>query len=135
MRFIDTNIFLRHLTNDDPVEARRCFELFQKAKRNEISLITSESVIAEVVYLLASKRVYNLAREEIVTRLRPLLSLPGLKVPYRNVFLRALEIYGTYTIDFEDAISKAHMERQKITEIYSYDTDFDKFNALKRIEP
>lgn len=135
MRFIDTNIFLRHLTNDDPVKARRCFELFQKAKRNEISLITSESVIAEVVYLLASKRVYNLAREEIVTRLRPLLSLPGLKVPYRNVFLRALEIYGTYTIDFEDAISKAHMERQKITEIYSYDTDFDKFNALKRIEP
>lgn len=135
MRFIDTNIFLRHLTNDDPAKARRCFELFQKAKRNQISLTTSESVIAEVVYLLASKRVYNLAREEIVTRLRPLLSLPGLKVPYRNAFLRALEIYATYTIDFEDALSKAHMERQKISDIYSYDTDFDKLSGLTRIEP
>lgn len=135
MRFIDTNIFLRHLTNDDLAKARRCFELFQKAKRNEISLTTSESVIAEVIYLLASKKVYNLNREEIVIRLRPLLNLPGLKVPYRNVFLRALEIYATYTIDFEDALSKAHMERQKISDIYSYDADFEKLRGLIRIEP
>jgi len=135
MCFVDTNIFLRYLTNDDPTKARKCFELFQKAKVSQINLTTSESVIAEVVYLLASKRVYNLTREEIVTRLRPLLSLPGLKIPYRNVFLRALEIYATYSIDFEDALSKAHMERQNISDIYSYDTDFDQLNGLTRLEP
>jgi len=135
MHFIDTNIFLRHLTNDDPAKARKCFELFQKAKVSQIKLTTSEAVIAEVVYLLSSKRVYNLNRQEIVARLRPLLSLPGLKLLHRNVFLRALEIYAMHSVDFEDALSKAHMEHQKITGIYSYDTDFDKFNTLKRIEP
>lgn len=135
MHFVDTNIFLRHLTNDDPVKARKCLELFQKAKSNQTQLTTSESVIAEVVYLLSSKKVYNLNRQEIVARLRPLLSLPGLKVIHKNVCLRALEIYTAYSIDFEDALSKAHMERQKINNIYSYDTDFDKISGLTRLEP
>jgi hypothetical protein len=31
--FVDTNIFLRHLTGDDPVKAKACFEIFQRAQR------------------------------------------------------------------------------------------------------
>jgi predicted nucleic acid-binding protein len=135
MRFVDTNVFLRYLTNDDPVKARKCLALFQKAKVGEIVLTTSEAVIAEVVYLLSSKRVYNLARKDVVARLRPLLHLPSLKLAYRTVYLRALEIYASYTIDFEDALSIAHMKRQKVRDIYSYDTDFDKVEEVARVEP
>jgi predicted nucleic acid-binding protein len=135
MRFVDTNIFLRYLTNDDTAKARKCYELFQEAGASKIVLTTSEAVIAEIVYLLSSKRVYNLARKEVVARLRPLLSLPALKLSYRTVYIRALELYTSYNIDFEDALSKAHMERQKIREIYSYDKDFDQVQQITRIEP
>lgn len=135
MHFVDTNIFLRYLTNDDVTKARKCFTLFQKAKAGEIALTTSEAVIAEVVYLLSSKRVYNLAREKVVALLRPLLHLSGLKLPYRAMHLRALELYAAFTLDYEDALTIAHMERQKITNIYSYDRDFDQIPAIKRLEP
>jgi predicted nucleic acid-binding protein len=137
MRFVDTNIFIRYLTQDDPQKAEACFRLFEQAKRNEIELTTSESVIAEVVFILSSKRLYNLSRQDIRIRLYPLLSLTGLKLPYRQQFLRALDLYSSNKIDFEDAMSLAIMERQAIGELYSYDEDFDRIHgsAVKRIEP
>jgi len=135
MQFVDTNVFLRYLVNDDPTKAKKCLDLFLQAKSNTVSLSTSEAVIAEVVYVLASKRLYNLGRTDVVARLRPMLVLPGLKLPQRTLLLRALEIYAAYVVDFEDALSKAHMERQDIKEIYSYDTDFDQMEGVTRIEP
>ena len=135
MRFIDANIFIRHLTGDDPVKAQACFDLFQLAERGEVSLTTSESVVAEVVYVLASKQLYNLTRPEIRRLLYPLLSLPGLKLAARKLYLRALDIYATFPIDFGDALVAAHMERQDLTELYSYDRDFDPLAGMKRLEP
>jgi len=31
-QFVDTNIFIRHLTGDDPVKAQACFQLVQTSK-------------------------------------------------------------------------------------------------------
>jgi predicted nucleic acid-binding protein len=56
MDFLDTNVILRYLTRDDPVKAERCFELFQRLKRKEVKLVTSESVLAEVVYVKAGSK-------------------------------------------------------------------------------
>ncbi len=136
MQFVDTNIFLRHLTGDDPRKAHACFELLKKAQRNEITLTTSEAVIAEVVYVLSSsKQIYTLTRAEIRTRLYPLLSIPGLKIPYRKMYLRALDLYAAYPLDFEDALTIAHMERQKVKAVYTYDREFDRVPGITRIEP
>jgi predicted nucleic acid-binding protein len=135
MQFIDANIFIRHLTRDDPEKAQACFDLFRRAERNEVKLTTSEAVIAEVVYVLASKQLYNLPREQIRGLLRPLVSLPGLKLPQRRMYLRALDLYAAYAIDFEDALLVAQMERQKVTEVYSYDRDFDQVDGITRLEP
>jgi len=135
MRFVDASIFIRHLTGDDPEKARACFELFRQAQRREITLTTSESVIAEVVYVLSSKQLYNLPREEIRNLLYPLLSLPGLKLNHRRMYLRALDLYAAYPLDFEDALTVAHMERQKVGELYSYDREFDQVAEISRLEP
>lgn len=135
MQFVDTNIFIRHLTGDDLSKAQACFALFKQAQQNQIQLTTSETVIAEIVYILSSKTLYNLSREQIRVRLEPLLSLSGLKLPYRQTYLRALELYVSYTIDFEDALAIAHMERDGLNEIYSYDRDFNKILSVKRVEP
>ena len=135
IQFIDTNIFIRHFTRDDPEKAQACLELFQKAKQGQITLTTSESVIAEVVYILSSKQLYHLSREKIRSLLYPLLSLPGLKLPQRKIYLRALDLYATYSIDFEDALIVAQMERQGITDLYSYDRDFERVPGVTRLEP
>lgn len=134
-QFVDTNIFLRHLTNDDPEKAPACFELFKLAQQDKIKLTTSESVIAEIVYMLSSKNVYNLPRQEIKKRLVPILSIRSLKLEHRETMLKALDLYEVYKLDFEDCLSIAHMERQQLHEIYSYDRDFDRVGEVKRLEP
>ncbi|MBM3130537.1 MAG: type II toxin-antitoxin system VapC family toxin [Chloroflexi bacterium] len=135
MEFLDTNIILRYLTKDDPVKAERCYELFQKVKRKEIQVVTSESVLAEVVYVLSSRALYNQPRENIRALLIPLVSWSGLKIAHRRAFLHALELYATTNLDFEDALSVAHMERLKINTILSYDEDFDRIKGIERREP
>jgi predicted nucleic acid-binding protein len=135
MKFLDSNVILRYLTRDDPKKAENCYELFQKVKKGEIELTTCEAVIAEVIYVLSSSTLYNLPRDEICSLLLPIINLSGLKLPQKRLYIRALYIYASKNIDFEDALSFAYMEKRQINEIYSYDCDFDKLEELKRLEP
>lgn len=137
MYFIDTNIFIRYMTRDDPQKAEACRHLLERAKRNEVELFTSETVIAEIVFVLSSKRLYNLPPKQIQERLQPILALPMLKMQNKRTVQRALAIYAQNQIDFEDALSIAEMEHRKILQIYSYDTDFDTIlgSEIHRIEP
>ena len=135
MKFLDANVILRYLTRDDPKKAENCYELFQKVKRGEIELTTCEAIIAEVVYVLSSHSLYNLPQDEICSLLLPIINLYGLKIPQKRLYIRALDIYASKNIDFEDALSFAHMEKRQIKEIYSYDSDFDKLEELRRLEP
>ena len=135
MQFVDTNIFIRFLTKDDPKKADACFDLLQRAEKGEINLQTTESVIAETVYILESKRLYNLSRKEIYQKLFPLLKIKSLKIPYKNSLLLALDIYSKKNLDFEDAVLIANSLRVGSKEIYSYDKGIDKFSEVKRLEP
>jgi len=88
MRFLDTNILLRHLTRDDPKKAEACTRLFQDIETGKLSAWTSDLVVAEVVFVLSSKgpNGYNYTREEIRTGLVPLLALPGLALPSKRFY-------------------------------------------------
>ena len=73
---------------------------------------------------------------DIAVRLKPIIALPGLKLTQKRLYLRALDIYASYTdLDFEDAVSVAIVEQMEAAELYSYDTDFDQVPSLTRVEP
>jgi len=135
MHLVDTNIFIRFLTRDDPKKADRCFSLLESAGQGTLKLQTTETVVAEVVYILSSKRLYNLSRGDVYEKLVPILKTRGLKLSHKRIILVALEIYSKYTIDFEDAILIANMRRNKADGIYSYDRRFGKVAGVKRLEP
>jgi uncharacterized protein len=133
--FVDTNIFLRLLTRDDPRKAARCLGLFQRAQRGEVSLVTSESIIAEITFVLSSKATYRLPRVTVATALRPVLANPGLRVDHKGAVLRALDIWEGSNLDFEDCLSVEHVRRADLAGIYSYDRDFDRVPDIRRLEP
>ena len=135
MRFIDANIILRYLTQDDPKKAENCYKLFQKVKNGEIDVTTCEAVLAEIVYVLSSSKLYNLPGSEIYSLLIPIINLKGFKLSQKRLYIKALDIYASINIDFEDAVAIAHANKRQIREIYSYDNDFDKIKQLKRLEP
>ncbi len=135
MEFLDTNIFLRYLTGDDPDRSARASALFERVERGEITVTTSESVIVEIVQVLSSKVLYNAPRPEIRNQLRKVLSLGGLVLPHKRSYLRALDIYSATNFDFVDAISVAHVERAHAGQIVSFDRDFDHIEGIVRREP
>ncbi len=136
MKFIDTNIFLRYLTRDDPVKAAACYALFQRLQQGSEQAATSEAIVTEVVYVLAARTHYGLSAADIRARLVPILGVRGLRLPHKRMYLRALDLYATYPrLDFEDVLTISQMERQGLTELYSYNTDFDGIPGVTRVEP
>ena len=137
MRFLDTNVILRYLTEDDEAKRDAARALFQRARMGVEELVTSEALIAECVFILSSPRQpYQLNRDQIRQRLAPVLAVRGLNLPQREVCERALDIYVAYPmLDYEDALAVAHMETAAITEIVSYDRDFDRVPEVVRVEP
>jgi predicted nucleic acid-binding protein len=136
MRFLDTNVILRAITKDDPVKSHACAELFLRVRAGGEQLETSQSVIAEAVYVLSSPRWYNLPRAQIAAKLRPIITLRGLRLPQKRIIVHALLLYYQYArLDFEDALSVALMQHNKLTEVVSYDTDFDAVPGITREEP
>jgi predicted nucleic acid-binding protein len=136
MRLLDTNILIRYLTGDDPTKAANCLALLQRAARGEEQVRLCEAHLTEVVYILSARAHYGLSHEEIRQRLIPIINLRGLKLPRKKLYRRALDVYTLYpALDFEDALAVAYMEADGLTELYSYDRDFDRVSTVTRIEP
>ena len=135
MAFLDTNIIIRYLTRDDPDKAACAYALLQAVEHNQRQVTTTEAVLAEVVYVLASRRLYNVARPVIRQRLLDILALPGLRLANKSVYRRALDLYASGTLDFTDCLIVARMEHAKITDVFSFDRDFEQIPGITRIEP
>jgi predicted nucleic acid-binding protein len=56
-------------------------------------------------------------------------------MPYKRMYLRALDLYVAMNIDFVDALSVAQTERAKVTTILSFDRDFDRVPGITRQGP
>jgi len=111
--FLDANSILRFITGDDPEKMKACANLFKAANGNEVTLVSSETIIAEVVYVLGSKRHYGLSAEETSNRLKPIISIRGLKLEHKDKVLYALNLFSEMKIDFEDCLAIAQMARQQ----------------------
>lgn len=136
-KFLDSNIFIRHLTNDHPQPSPACFALIQAIEQGKIRAWTSDLVIAEVVFVLSSRALYNLGREQVRDLLLPLITLPGITFPNSNkrMHRRVFDLYTTLPIDYPDAYNAALMESRQQREVYSYDAHFDRITGVKRLEP
>jgi len=133
MIFVDTNIFLCFLTNDDPRKADACEQLFKKAVSGKESLFTTELVIAEIVWVLES--YYGVGKHQVRSHIEKILNTRNLHCPNKEVILHALAAYAEQNVDYVDAYNAFFIKMAGITELYSYDRHFDRFPFLKRIEP
>ena len=138
MTFLDASYFLRYLVASTTPDARAMAEtaraLWEAVQRGEEEVTTTEVVLHEVVYVLASKKHYNLPPAVIVAGLKTLLRLPGLKLPrgQKRLYLRALDLYATYPrLGFADAIVAASVLEMGIP-LASFDSDFDQIPGITR---
>ena len=133
MRFVDTNVFLRFLLNDDPEKADACEMIFQRAVNGEESLFTTEMVIAEIVWVLES--YYELSKGDVREKLEKILNTQNLDCPNREIIINALAAYEEKNIDYVDAYNASVLKIKGINEVYSYDRHYDRIKWLKRFDP
>ncbi len=133
--FIDTDVIIRLVTNDDPNKQAEAAALFEAVEAGKLVVTSPDTVIADAVYVLASPRLYHKSRSDVAAILSGLLRLPGFKVENRAEVLRALDLYAGTKLDFGDALIVASMEQRGSKILYSYDTDFDRIPTVTRQSP
>ena len=132
--FVDTNLFIRYLTNDDPTLADRVEQLLDDAAAGSVQLVTTELVMAESVWVLESS--YRLTHAQIAPLIRGILATPGMDVINGDLVSKALVMYELQNIDFVDAYIAALMEKQGIKDIYSFDRKhLSRVTTINRKEP
>jgi len=132
-RFVDTNVFLRFLTKDDPAMFERCRDLFRKGIEGEVILVTSGMVIAELIWTLLS--YYKVPKAEVVEKMAVIIGTKGIDIPDRDIIAESLILFGRKNVDYIDAYNAMLMKRHRLEEIYSYDRDFEEIESVKRLEP
>ncbi len=133
MRFLDTNIFIRFLTDDVPEKADACEQIFKKAVEKEETLFTTDLVIAEIVWALES--FYELPKKEVQDKVEKILNTPNLMCPHKDLILSALVLYSEKNVDYIDACNALTLKEKGIEELYSYDKHYDRIDWLTRLEP
>lgn len=127
--FVDTNVLVRHLTDDPPELAQRATRYL--AETDE--LLLPDLILAEVAYVLES--FYEAPRIEVATILRSVLAFRAIRVVDTDLLQRTVEVYDTHRLDFADAYLVACAERTGVGTIVSFERTIDRVGTVKRIEP
>ena len=95
---IDTNVLLRYIVKDDEEQATVATKFIEQ---NQCVLL--HTVLLETVWMLSSKRAYNLPKEVVLKELRDFIGLPDVFTQNDETVAMALSLYEQ-GMDFADAL-------------------------------
>lgn len=133
--FVDTDVIIRLLTNDDPRKRDAAAKLFEKADKGDLVLSSPDTVIFDAVFVLSSKRLYNLPRSQVRDLIDSLLRISNFKVDNKQALSNALDLFVNTNLDFGDCFLASIVKRAENKIVYSYDRGFDKIKGVIREEP
>jgi len=114
---LDTNAWIRYVTNDDPDQARRVMVLL--AEKEEI--FVAKTTLLELEWVL--RAAYELSATAIIRALRQILGLPNVQAEMPDQLKKAIDYYEK-GLDFADALHLASSPEG--VSFYTFDTAFIK---------
>ena len=100
MTGIDTNILVRYITQDDPLQSALATTLFERDLSSDRPGFVTLVSLCELVWVL--EECYDTRKEKIVDILKNVLTSRSLRVEQEDVAWRALRRYGKGGGDFSD---------------------------------
>lgn len=116
MHAVDTNIIVRLLTGDDPVQFRQSEAVFKSEK-----IFIPDTVILETEWVL--RHAYNFTSEQIHTALRRLFGLSNVNLQNTTAIALALDWHDD-GLQFSDALHLA--QSQNCNRMVTFDKKFVK---------
>jgi len=130
--FLDTNIFLRHLVQDNERMHRECRSLFIDIEKSKIKAVTNFYVFTEIVWMCVKN--YKLPKDKIIKSLRAFQAMGIRLIDTVPEPARVLDLFENNNVKFIDCLIAAALTKKKNICLISYDKDFDKLE-VKRKEP
>jgi len=126
---LDANVLIRFLRGDHSKHAAAAQGLFSEACAGNCSLILTEVVVAETVWVLNS--VYSVDRRRIALGIQKVILSAGVRCINRNEMIDALDRFASTKCDFIDCYLAA-LAAQSGDHVASFDKDFKRFPDVQR---
>ena len=129
--YVDTNVFIRYFTKDQPELARKAGEFLHQVIEGKQEIIVLDAVIAEIIYALTAPRLYGLSRLKASKMVESLVDLKSVRVANKRRMLRALELYAQTKFDFVDCLLVANVEAVPEAGLCSFEGDYQQFKQIR----
>jgi predicted nucleic-acid-binding protein len=114
---LDTNIWVRYVTNDEPDQARRALAVLAGAEE----IFVAKTTLLELEWVL--RAAYKLSAAAIIKALRQILGLPNVQIEMPDQLEKAIDYYEK-GLDFADALYLASSPEG--VSFFTFDTAFIK---------
>ena len=117
---LDTNVLVRYLVQDDPVQS----EIANSIMENEVSLenrgFVSCVVLCEVVWVL--KRAYRQPKSRLLEVIRLMFETDAIEIERRAEVWRAYRAFVQGDADFSDYLIAEVAHSHGVDKVYTFDT-------------
>lgn len=120
MRGLDTNILVRFLTADEPIQSETARRLIEAAEATGEALHVSTLVLAELVWVLRGGR-YTFSRDVVADALDALLDATVFEIQDRDLVRRAAVAFRIGPADFSDYLIGEQDRRAGCTSTLTFD--------------
>ena len=124
--FLDTNVVLRFLLDDDRDQSPRARDLFKRLEDGKEQAFLEDVILAETVWVL--QKFVRVPRDEIARTLSDLVSIKGVRTRGKRITLDSLARFGATNIDIADCLLAARA-RSRRGKVWSFDEDFKKLDV------
>ncbi len=131
IKFVDANIFLELMLDDD--KAEECENFFKKIKNKEIEAVTSDFILYTCIVKIEQKLKSVSKIEQFLFYINQ-MNLHIIR-PLLGDMINSLKISEKYKLDFDDSFIISLMINNNIKELVSFDKHFDKVNLIRREVP
>ena len=128
MKALDTNVLVRHLTQDDPAQAKTASLFIAKHCFADAPGFINHIVLCELVWVLES--AYGYEKATIADALDSILRTRQFRVEHADLARRALTDYRAQQADFADALIAAVNRENGYKETVTFDKKAAKLSGF-----
>jgi len=132
MTGLDTNVLVRYLTQDDPVQSAQVDQLIEQTLSQGKSLFINHIVLCELVWVLT--RAYDYPKSDVVEVIEKILLAIQFEIEDKSSVWEALNDFKTSRADFADCLIGVKNRNAGCEKTWSFDKAtcvLDSFTSLE----
>ena len=126
---LDTNVVIRILVDDDPIQSGAVKKLLAAHDNTVGAFFVNDIVLAESAWVLAS--AYRQSREAIAAAIQALLDTPAFAVENTGAVAQALKHFKTTNADFSDCLLVARNAARHCVQTVTFDRKMQELPSVK----